>query len=154
MAVPRRYIGLDHQTDHQASGRPCIVALSNGTARPKSARERRARVTVDHWPETTDQKVGGSNPSERAVAVAVKVQFRAISTKCLESRPLPSQHFENITVLIRSQRGKMPAKSKGVYQDKSGLWYFKVDIGNDPLIGRRSQLTKRGFRTAAEAARD
>ena len=48
----------------------------------------------------------------------------------------------------------MPAKSKGVYQDKSGRWYFKVDIGNDPLTGKRSQLTRRGFRTAAEAARE
>jgi integrase len=48
----------------------------------------------------------------------------------------------------------MPAKSKGVYQDKSGRWYFKVDLGNDPLSGKRTQVTKRGFRTAAEAGRE
>ncbi|MGH9289325.1 MAG: tyrosine-type recombinase/integrase [Acidimicrobiales bacterium] len=44
-------------------------------------------------------------------------------------------------------------KYDGVYQDSKGRWYFKVWLGRDPLSGRQSQVTKRGFPTAAEAAR-
>lgn len=47
----------------------------------------------------------------------------------------------------------MPVKPEGVYADKRGQWYFKVSLGKDPLTGRRKQLTRRGFRTAAEAAK-
>ncbi len=47
----------------------------------------------------------------------------------------------------------MPVKPEGVYQDGRGKWYVKVTVGRDPLTGRRAQVTKRGFRTAAEAAR-
>lgn len=47
----------------------------------------------------------------------------------------------------------MPAKPEGVYQDSRGGWYLKVTVGRDPLSGRRDQITKRGFRTAAEAGR-
>jgi integrase len=46
----------------------------------------------------------------------------------------------------------MPAKPQGVYSDGSGGWYIKVTIGSDNLTGRRVQLTRRGFKTAAEAA--
>ena len=37
--------------------------------------------------------------------------------------------------------------------DGKGGWYFKATLGRDPLTGRRSQVTKRGFRTAGEAGR-
>ena len=47
----------------------------------------------------------------------------------------------------------MPAKPEGVYSDKRGQWYFKVTVGKDVLTGRREQLTRRGFRTATEAAK-
>lgn len=47
----------------------------------------------------------------------------------------------------------MPTKPEGVYQDNRGGWYVKVTLGRDPLTGRRGQITKRGFRTAAEAGR-
>jgi len=47
----------------------------------------------------------------------------------------------------------MPAKPEGVYSDTRGQWYFKVSLGKDPLTGRREQLTRRGFRTATEAAK-
>ena len=47
----------------------------------------------------------------------------------------------------------MPAKPQGVYADGRGAWYFKVTLGSDPLTGKRVQITKRGYRTAAEAAR-
>jgi len=47
----------------------------------------------------------------------------------------------------------MPARPEGVYPDGKGGWYFKATLGRDPLTGKRSQVTKRGFRTAAEAAR-
>ncbi|HMK97520.1 MAG TPA: Arm DNA-binding domain-containing protein, partial [Acidimicrobiales bacterium] len=46
----------------------------------------------------------------------------------------------------------MPTKPQGVYPDGRGGWYIKVDLGLDPLTLRRSQVTRRGFRTAAEAA--
>lgn len=42
----------------------------------------------------------------------------------------------------------------GAYQDGRGGWYFKVTLGSDPLTGKRVQVTKRGFRTAAEAGRE
>jgi integrase len=47
----------------------------------------------------------------------------------------------------------MPAKPEGVYADGRGGWYFKVTLGRDPLTGKRVQITKRGFRTAAAAGR-
>ena len=45
-------------------------------------------------------------------------------------------------------------QTEGVYQDGRGGWYFKVTVGRDPLTGRRDQITKRGFRTAADAGRE
>ena len=45
----------------------------------------------------------------------------------------------------------MPARPEGVYRDDRGGWYFKVTVGRDALTGRREQITRRGFRTAAEA---
>ncbi len=48
----------------------------------------------------------------------------------------------------------MPARPPGVYQDARGKWYFKVTVGQDPLTGRRNQITRRGFQTMAEAARE
>lgn len=47
----------------------------------------------------------------------------------------------------------MPKAAAGVYADGRGGWYFKVRTGRDPLTGKWQQLTRRGFRTAAEAAR-
>ena len=44
-------------------------------------------------------------------------------------------------------------KFDGVYQDTKGRWYFKVWLGRDPISGRQSQVTKRGFSTAADAVR-
>lgn len=48
----------------------------------------------------------------------------------------------------------MPKRPQGVYQDARGGWYLKVTLGSDPLTGKRVQITKRGYRTAAEAGRD
>ena len=45
----------------------------------------------------------------------------------------------------------MPARPRGVYQDSRGKWYFKVTVGQDPLTGKRDQVTRRGFATMAEA---
>jgi integrase len=47
----------------------------------------------------------------------------------------------------------MPARPEGVYADGKGGWYFKATLGRDPLTGKRTQVTKREYRTAAEAAR-
>lgn len=47
----------------------------------------------------------------------------------------------------------MPMKPEGVYSDNRGGWYFKLTIGRDPITGRRTQITRRGFRTAGEAAK-
>jgi integrase len=47
----------------------------------------------------------------------------------------------------------MPARPEGVYADGKGGWYFKATLGRDPLTGKRSQVTRRGFRTAADAGR-
>jgi integrase len=47
----------------------------------------------------------------------------------------------------------MPARPEGVYADGKGGWYFKATLGRDPLTGKRSQITRRGFRTAADAGR-
>lgn len=44
-------------------------------------------------------------------------------------------------------------KYEGVYEDGKGGWYFKISLGRDPLTGQRTQVTKRGFRSAGEAAR-
>ena len=46
----------------------------------------------------------------------------------------------------------MPKKAAGVYPDGRGGWYLKVWTEPDPLTGKRRQITKRGFRTAGEAA--
>ena len=47
----------------------------------------------------------------------------------------------------------MPTKPEGVHPDGRGGWYLKVNIGRDPSSGRREQVTRRGFATAAEAGR-
>ncbi|MHB1533745.1 MAG: tyrosine-type recombinase/integrase [Acidimicrobiales bacterium] len=47
----------------------------------------------------------------------------------------------------------MPTKPEGVYADGRGGWYLKVTVGRDGLSGRRTQITKRGFATAAAAGR-
>lgn len=47
----------------------------------------------------------------------------------------------------------MPSRFEGVYKDGKGGWYVKVTVGRDPLTGRRTQITRRGFATAAEAAK-
>ncbi len=43
-------------------------------------------------------------------------------------------------------------KFRGVYKDAKGRWYFKVSTHKDPLSGKWTQLTRRGFATAADAA--
>jgi integrase len=48
----------------------------------------------------------------------------------------------------------MPARPPGVYQDSRGKWYFKVTVGQDPLTGKRDQVTRRGFATMAEASKE
>lgn len=45
------------------------------------------------------------------------------------------------------------ASLRGVYDDGRGGWYYKLTLGRDPTTGRRVQVTKRGFRSAGEAAR-
>lgn len=47
----------------------------------------------------------------------------------------------------------MARRPEGVYPDGRGAWYFEVSLGRDALTGRRVQVTRRGFRTAAEAGR-
>lgn len=47
----------------------------------------------------------------------------------------------------------MPTRPEGVYADGRGGWYLKVTVGRDPLTGHRDQITRRGFRTAAQASR-
>ncbi|MGD0256069.1 MAG: site-specific integrase [Acidimicrobiales bacterium] len=48
----------------------------------------------------------------------------------------------------------MPAVPEGVYRDRTrGTWYFKATLGRDATAGRRAQVTRRGFHTAAEAAK-
>lgn len=47
----------------------------------------------------------------------------------------------------------MPARPEGVYPDGRGGWYFKLTQGVDPLTGKRVQVTRRGFATAAAAGR-
>ena len=44
-------------------------------------------------------------------------------------------------------------KYEGVYEDSRGGWYFKANFGSDPLTGKKHQVTKRGFKTAAAASR-
>lgn len=44
-------------------------------------------------------------------------------------------------------------RHEGVYPDNKGGWYYKAWSGYDPLTGKKKQLTKRGFATAAEAAK-
>jgi integrase len=47
----------------------------------------------------------------------------------------------------------VPVKPEGVYADGRGGWYFKVSLGRDPLTDRRVQITKRGYKSAAAAAK-
>jgi integrase len=53
-----------------------------------------------------------------------------------------------------SEGGVMPPRPPGVYQDSRGKWYFKVTVGQDPLTGKRDQVTRRGFATMAEASKE
>ena len=47
----------------------------------------------------------------------------------------------------------MPTKPSGVYANGRNGWYFKARSPVDPATGRREQVTKRGFRTAAEVGK-
>jgi len=47
----------------------------------------------------------------------------------------------------------MPSGAEGVYKNGNCGWYVKVTLGRDPLTGRRTQITRRGFNTAAEAGK-
>lgn len=40
---------------------------------------------------------------------------------------------------------------KGVYRDAS-VWYFKARTSKDPLTGKWTEATRRGFATATEAS--
>ena len=44
-------------------------------------------------------------------------------------------------------------KAVGVYKAANGTWYFKARTPVDPETGKRKQVTRRGFHTAAEARR-
>ena len=44
-------------------------------------------------------------------------------------------------------------KFRGVYKDAKGAWYFKASTHKNPLTGKWEQVTRRGFTTAAEAAK-
>ncbi len=48
----------------------------------------------------------------------------------------------------------MPPEPPGVYQDARGKWYFKVTVGQDPLTGRRDQITRRGFQHHGRGRRE
>lgn len=43
-------------------------------------------------------------------------------------------------------------KATGVYKASNGTWYFKLRVGRNPGTGKWNQVTRRGFRTAAEAS--
>lgn len=43
-------------------------------------------------------------------------------------------------------------KHTGVYRAANGSWYFKATVGADRITGKRVQVTKRGYPTAADAA--
>ncbi|MDH4076940.1 MAG: site-specific integrase [Acidimicrobiia bacterium] len=43
-------------------------------------------------------------------------------------------------------------KASDVYRAGNGTWYFKLRVGRDPLTGAWKQVTRRGFRTAADAS--
>jgi len=38
-------------------------------------------------------------------------------------------------------------KFRGVYKDAKGRWYFKASTHKDPLSGKWTQVTRRGFAT-------
>lgn len=44
-------------------------------------------------------------------------------------------------------------KTRGVYRDQKGGWYFKARTAKDPATGKWKQITRRGFKTASDAAR-
>lgn len=46
----------------------------------------------------------------------------------------------------------MPKAPAGVYQSSDRSWYFKAHLGRDELTGKRVQVTRRGYRSAREAA--
>jgi Arm DNA-binding domain len=44
-------------------------------------------------------------------------------------------------------------KVTGVHKDRKGRYYFKAATGYDPTTGTYGQVTRRGFTSAAEAAK-
>lgn len=44
-------------------------------------------------------------------------------------------------------------KVRGVYRDAKGGWYFKAATHKDPTTGKWKQATRRGYATAADAAK-
>lgn len=44
-------------------------------------------------------------------------------------------------------------RKQNIYKDSNG-YYFKANLGKDPITGKRLTKTKRGFKTEAEAYRE
>ncbi|MHB1598159.1 MAG: Arm DNA-binding domain-containing protein [Acidimicrobiales bacterium] len=64
---------------------------------------------------------------------------------CARDSPVRTKRF--------SSRLRCPRRPKVSTPTRRGPWYLKVTLGRDPLTGKREQITRKGFRTATEAAK-
>ena len=55
--------------------------------------------------------------------------------------------------MFQSSQGRAMPKVRGVYRDAKGGWYFKAATHKDPTTGKWKQATRRGYATAADAAK-
>src|SRR5664280_2004471 len=114
----------------------------------------------------TDQKVGGSNPSGRALQIRCTALVSAVSgdlgtrshpiIRPIESGRRPLVTPVGVSIVVRTVELMRDARGSGsMRQRRPGVWEVRVAVGPDPVSGRSRyrSLTVHGDRDAAQAAR-
>jgi Arm DNA-binding domain len=105
----------------------------------------------------TDQKVGGSTPSERAELVQVTAGLRVVTGRSpgLLANGCEQRSAGNLSRRALAVRSSLAEeRMRGSVVKRGNTWSYVVDVGRDPMSGRRRQRWKGGFPTKREAERE
>src|SRR5664280_1765967 len=115
----------------------------------------------------TDQKVGGSNPSGRALQIRCTALVSAVSgdlgtrshpiIRPIESGRRPLVTPVGVSIVVRTVELMRDARGSGsLRQRRPGVWEVRVAVGPDPVSGRSRyrSLAVHGDRESAQAARE
>ncbi len=117
---------------HSMDGRKYKMPGHSALAAPNSTRHHPSRLT-------TDQKVGGSNPSERANKAAGQRSFREADPRARDRRipiavGMATSYRDEGEWQRRARRG-----TGSVRQRRQGVWEIRVVVAFDPVAARSVQ---------------